>query len=56
MATSFTGDLNLNQAGVAVALRGGYDATYATRTGNTVIVGKLIVGSGSLVVDRLIIQ
>jgi hypothetical protein len=52
---SFTGDLNLN-AGIAVALHGGYDATYAAQTGNTVIVGKLIIGSGSLVVDRLIIQ
>jgi hypothetical protein len=56
MATTFIGDLNLNRPGIAVALHGGYDVTYATRTGNSVIVGKLIIGSGSLMVDRLIIQ
>jgi hypothetical protein len=53
---SFTGDLNLNRAGIAVALHGGYDVTYAAQTGNTVMIGKLIVGLGSVVVDRLVIQ
>jgi YVTN family beta-propeller protein len=60
MATTFSGDLNLTkQPGIAVTLYGGYDANYSTNPatmGNTVMIGKLIVGSGSLVVDRLVIQ
>jgi YVTN family beta-propeller protein len=56
MATSFSGDLNLNRADIALTLEGGYDVTYATRTGNTVMIGKLTIGAGNLVADRLTIQ
>jgi YVTN family beta-propeller protein len=56
MATSFSGDLNLNRADIALTLEGGYDVTYTTRTGNTVMIGKLIIGAGNLVADRLTIQ
>jgi hypothetical protein len=56
MATSFPGGLNLNRTGIAVTLQGGYDDTYATQSGTTVVVGNVTIGMGSLVADRLTIQ
>ena len=53
-ATPLAGDLNINR--IAATLLGGYDGTYGARTGNTVMVGRLIVSAGSLTVDRLVIQ
>ncbi len=55
-AVTFVENLVLNR-GSAVTLLGGYDSAYSgTRTGNTVLNGTLSIDSGSLVVDRLIIQ
>lgn len=51
----FTENLTLNR-GSSVTLRGGYDSTYSTRAGYTELNGVLTIDSGSLVVDRLIIQ
>jgi hypothetical protein len=53
VATSFTGDMKLD---IAVTLQGGYNDTYETRTGNTVVVGNVTISMGSLVADRLTIQ
>jgi hypothetical protein len=40
----------------AITLMGGYNATYSGRSGFTVMNGTLTVGSGSLVVDNLVIS
>ena len=52
-AASFSGSLNI---GIVDTLQGGYDVTYASQTGNTILIGTLTIGAGSMVVDRLIIQ
>jgi PKD repeat protein len=54
-ATILSGDLTLNR-GIPVTLKGGYDIVYANQIGMTVIGGKLIVGTGSMVVDRVVIR
>jgi hypothetical protein len=41
---------------VAILLHGGFDAGFANQNGYTTLQGKLVVGKGSLVVDRLIIR
>ena len=54
--TTFNGDLLLNR-GIDVRLKGGCDAGYgAIPTGMSIIQGKVIIGSGSLLVDRLVIR
>jgi hypothetical protein len=54
-ATTFSGGLLLDR-GIAVTLRGGYDAGYSTQTGYSLVEGKLTVATGSVVVDRLVIR
>jgi hypothetical protein len=41
---------------VTIVIKGGYDAGYATQTGATTLQGKLTVGKGSLLVERLVIR
>ena len=56
MVYTFTGNLILNR-GIAVMLRGGYDAMYsANPTGMTTLHGALTISSGSLVVEGLTIR
>jgi YVTN family beta-propeller protein len=52
----FTGGLTLNRTDIAVTLQGGYDDTFTTQTGSTIIAGGLSLGSGSLVADRLTVR
>jgi hypothetical protein len=40
----------------ALTIKGGYNATYSGRSGYSVMKGALTVGSGSLVVDKLVIS
>lgn len=54
-AITFVENLNLNR-GSAVTLQGGYDSAYSSRIGPAVLNGTLTVGTGSLVVDGLVIQ
>jgi N-acetylneuraminic acid mutarotase len=54
-ATTFPGGLNLNR-NISVILQGGYDAGYVNQSGYSSVQGQLILGVGSLVVDRLQIQ
>jgi len=50
-------DLLLNAAGKTIKLMGGFvDPNFTTQTGYTTIKGKLTIGQGSLVVDRVIIK
>ena len=51
----FVGDLTLDMA-KNVIIRGGYNADYTTQTGYTTMQGKLTIGKGSLVVDRVVIK
>ena len=46
-------DFNRN---VFVTLKGGYSVDFTSQTGATTIQGKLTIGKGSLVVDRVIIK
>jgi len=55
-AQTFIENLSLNR-GSAVTLLGGYDSGYgAVRTGYTTLSGTLLLGSGSLIVDRLVVK
>lgn len=54
-AITFIENLILNN-GSAVTMQGGYDPAFSARTGYTVLDGTLTIGSGSLVVDQLVIQ
>jgi N-acetylneuraminic acid mutarotase len=51
-ATTFPGGLNLSR-GVSVTLEGGYDAGYMNQSGYSSVQGQLIIGTGSLVIDRV---
>ena len=54
MATPpFTGSVGI---AIPLTIRGGYDVTYAGRTGSTVVVGTVTVGAGSLISDQLAVQ
>jgi O-acetyl-ADP-ribose deacetylase (regulator of RNase III) len=54
-ATTFSGGLVFDR-GIAVTVRGGYDAGYSTQMGYSLVEGKLTVATGSVVVDRLVIR
>jgi len=54
-AVPFVESLNCNQA-KKILLKGGYTQDYAGQTGYTSIKGTLIIGKGSLTVDRLIVK
>lgn len=49
------GTLDANR-NIAVKLRGGYDAGYATTPGTTTLTGSLTVSEGALLVDRIVIK
>ena len=53
---SFTGDLLLATAGKTVTLKGGYEPTFATQTGFSTLQGKLTIGKGGLVADRVVVR
>ena len=42
--------------GIAVTIKGGYDAGYVTQPGYTVVQGGLTVVSGKLIADHLVIK
>jgi hypothetical protein len=52
---TFKEDLSLNLV-KNVKIRGGYDTSYVTQTGFTLLQGKLTVGKGSLVTERLTVK
>jgi hypothetical protein len=52
---TFTENLTLNRP-VMVKLMGGHNGAYTAQTGVTTINGKLTIGKGSLMVDRLTIR
>jgi hypothetical protein len=41
---------------VAVTLKGGYDSSFGTNSGQTIIRGTLTITSGSVVLENIIIQ
>ncbi len=43
-------------SGKAVAIKGGYDSTYTTNSGFTILPGPLTIGTGSVTVEKLVIQ
>jgi hypothetical protein len=49
-------NLLLNVAGRSITFKGGYDAGFAIQTGYTTVQGKLTLGQGSLIADRLVIR
>jgi hypothetical protein len=56
LAREYTfGSLTCNQA-KNLTILGGYDKTYTTHTGSSIITGRMTIGKGSLVVDRVIIK
>jgi subtilisin-like proprotein convertase family protein len=54
-ATTFTGDLTFN-LGKVVTLAGGFDAAFVNRSTLTTIQGRVVIVTGSLVTDRLVIR
>lgn len=54
-AVAFIGDLLMGLL-KNIKLFGGYDSTFTTQTGYTTVQGKVTIGAGSLVVDRVIVK
>ena len=53
---TLTENLLLNNPAKKVTVMGGYEPTFTTQTGVTTISGKLTVGNGALMADRLAIR
>ena len=53
--TDFTENLNFN-LGSAVTIKGGFDSAYTTNAGVTILHGVLTIGTGSVIIDNLVIQ
>lgn len=53
--TDFTEILGLN-LDKAITIKGGYDSTYSTNSGFTILHGVLTIGIGSVVIDKFVIQ
>ncbi len=54
-AVTFSENLTLDR-GIYFALKGGYADDYLSRTGYTTLDGNLIISSGGLTVDRLVVK
>jgi hypothetical protein len=52
---TFAEDLTLGEA-KGVTIKGGFDTKYNTQIGYSLLKGKLIVGKGSLVTERLVVK
>jgi hypothetical protein len=48
-------NLDLNQ-GIQIRLRGGYDAAYASQTGYTTVNGPMAVGTGTVLIENIVIR
>jgi len=55
MAHDFTETLDFNHS-VKVRLTGGYDGSYTTISGITVVHGTLIIRQGTVTVENLLIE
>ena len=49
-------NLLLDTVGKAVSIKGGFESSFTTQTGYTTLQGKLTIGKGGLMADRLIIK
>jgi hypothetical protein len=54
-ATTFSENFNLNNA-VNLLLHGGFDATYASNPGYSILHGILTIVNGSLTIEQFMIQ
>jgi len=54
-AANFSGGVTFNRD-ISVTLRGGYNADYSNRNGDSILCGDMIIGSGSVIVDGLVIS
>ena len=52
----FTGNLLLDIIGRTVTIKGGYEPTFTTQTGVTMVKGTLTIGKGGLVADRVVVR
>ena len=55
VATDISGDLNYTKW-FSIKLKGGFDTLYSDNPGITTIFGTLTISSGTLIVDRIVIQ
>ena len=55
MVFSFTEDLNLNQD-ITVTLIGGYDKSFSTDSGDSMLTGSLTISQGVVTIKNLVIQ
>jgi uncharacterized repeat protein (TIGR01451 family) len=53
---SFSELLLFDTAGKTVTIKGGYEPTFSTQSGYTTIQGKLTIGKGGIVADRITIR
>lgn len=53
--TDFIENLGLN-SGKSVTIMGGFDSAYSANSGFTILHGILTIGTGSVVIDKLVIQ
>lgn len=54
-AVTFTEDLDFN-SNISVVLEGGYDSSFTSQTGFTIVQGMMTIGSGKITVENLIIE
>jgi hypothetical protein len=54
-STTFTESPNFH-LDIAILLKGGYDASFDTQTGMSVIHGTVTIGAGTITVENLIIE
>ena len=55
VATNLVGDLNYTK-GFSIKLKGGFDKQYNSNVSATTILGTLTISSGTITVDRIVIQ
>lgn len=54
--TDFIEDVNFNQAGKTITIKGGYACDYSTAASNATLYGSLTISAGTVTVENIVIQ
>ncbi|GAM10087.1 hypothetical protein OR1_02374 [Geobacter sp. OR-1] len=49
-------EINLNRCGETVTFEGGYDAAFATKTGQASVKGSIVITCGTMIVDGIVVK
>jgi alpha-tubulin suppressor-like RCC1 family protein len=53
---TFTEALNINVSGATISITGGYDSGFTSTAGMSTIQGNLVISTGALIADKLVIR